>query len=176
VQTFHSPSVTVFALQSLGQPTATSLQGNLPRFGRLLPAGPLVFRWSSPRPSDKLLGASVEARGVNGRPFGLFPSMFRLCQLIYVIGDERDVVGLRGVARKAAVRFYPARTTPDRMCGVLRRCFGCESQARDRDARSVIVRAPAQRVPRNTYSFGPSARLRTGPVGIRTNIAAERLA
>jgi hypothetical protein len=58
---------------------------------------------------------SVEARGVNGRPFGLFPSMFRQFQLIYVVGDERDVVGLRGVARKAAVRFYPARTTPERM-------------------------------------------------------------
>jgi len=87
------------------------------------------------------VAVSVEARGVNGRPFGLFPSMFRQFQLIYVIGDERDVVGLRGVARKAAVRFYPARTTPDRMCGVLRRCFGCESQARDRDARSAIVRA-----------------------------------
>jgi len=61
------------------------------------------------------VAVSVEARGVNGRPFGLFPSMFRQFQLIYVIGDERDVVGLRGVARKAAVRFYPARTTPDRM-------------------------------------------------------------
>jgi hypothetical protein len=61
------------------------------------------------------VAVSVEARGVNGRPFGLFRSMFRQFQLIYVIGDERDVVGLRGVARKAAVRFYPARTAPDRM-------------------------------------------------------------
>jgi hypothetical protein len=61
------------------------------------------------------VAVSVEARGVKGRPFGLFPSMFRQFQLIYVIGDERDVVGLRGVARQAAVRFYPVRTTPGRM-------------------------------------------------------------
>jgi hypothetical protein len=61
------------------------------------------------------VAVSVEARGVNGRPFGLFPSMFRQFQLIYVIGEERDVVGMRGVARQAAVRFYPARTTPERM-------------------------------------------------------------
>jgi hypothetical protein len=57
------------------------------------------------------VAVSVEARGVNGRPFGLFPSLFRQFQLIYVIGDERDVVGLRGVAREAAVRFYPVRST-----------------------------------------------------------------
>ncbi|HZY89999.1 MAG TPA: DUF4105 domain-containing protein [Gemmataceae bacterium] len=61
------------------------------------------------------VAVSVEARGVNGRPFGLFPSLFRQFQLIYVIGDERDVVGLRGVARKAAVRFYPVRTTKEGM-------------------------------------------------------------
>jgi hypothetical protein len=58
---------------------------------------------------------SVEARGVKGRAFGLFPSMFRQSQLIYVVGDERDVVALRGVTRAATVRFYPVRTTPERM-------------------------------------------------------------
>ncbi len=77
------------------------------------------------------VAVSVEARGVNGRPFGLFPSMFRQFQLIYVIGDERDVVGLRGVARKAAVRFYPARTTPDRMralfVGMMERAHSLEA-------------------------------------------------
>jgi hypothetical protein len=56
---------------------------------------------------------SVEARGVEGRPFGLFPSMFRQFQLIYVIGEERDVLGMRGVAREAAVRFYPVRTNQE---------------------------------------------------------------
>jgi hypothetical protein len=61
------------------------------------------------------VAVSVEARGVNGRPFGLFPSLFRQFQLIYVIGEERDVVGLRGVAREAAVRFYPVRATKEAM-------------------------------------------------------------
>jgi hypothetical protein len=56
---------------------------------------------------------SVEARGVNGRPFGLFPSMFRQFQLIYVVGEERDVVGMRVVAREAEVRFYPVRSTQE---------------------------------------------------------------
>jgi hypothetical protein len=59
------------------------------------------------------VAVSVEARGVNGRPFGLFPSMFRQFQLIYVVGEERDVIGMRAVARKAEVRFYPVRTTAE---------------------------------------------------------------
>jgi hypothetical protein len=63
----------------------------------------------------KHVAVSVEARGVNGRPFGLFPSMFRQFQLIYVVGEERDVIGMRVVARQAEVRFYPVRATPDRM-------------------------------------------------------------
>jgi hypothetical protein len=58
---------------------------------------------------------SVEARTVKGRTFDLLPAMFRQFQLIYVVGEERDVVGLRIVARNDAVRFYPVRTTPERM-------------------------------------------------------------
>lgn len=58
---------------------------------------------------------SVESRGVKDRPYGLLESMFRQFQLIYVIGEERDVVGLRGAVWKNEVRFYPVRATPDRM-------------------------------------------------------------
>jgi hypothetical protein len=57
---------------------------------------------------------SVEARGVKDRPYRLLASMFRQFQLIYVVGDERDVVGLRAAAWKNEVRFYPARTTHER--------------------------------------------------------------
>jgi hypothetical protein len=41
--------------------------------------------------------------------------MFQQFQLIYVIGDERDVVGKRGTVWGHPVRFFPARSTPDRM-------------------------------------------------------------
>jgi hypothetical protein len=61
------------------------------------------------------VAVSVEARGVKERPYGLLRSLFRQFQLIYVIGDERDIVGLRGAVWKNEVRFYPARTTPERM-------------------------------------------------------------
>jgi hypothetical protein len=60
------------------------------------------------------VAVSVEARGVKGRPYRLLGSMFRQFQLIYVIGDERDVVGLRGAIWENEVRFYPVRTTDER--------------------------------------------------------------
>ena len=60
------------------------------------------------------VAVSVEGRREKGRPYRLIASMFRQNQLIYIIGDERDVVGLRGAIWKTPVFFYPARTTNDR--------------------------------------------------------------
>jgi hypothetical protein len=60
------------------------------------------------------VAVSVEGRRVKGRPYRIIPSMFRQFQIIYVIGDERDVVGLRGAIWKDPVYFYPARTTNER--------------------------------------------------------------
>ena len=57
---------------------------------------------------------SVEGRRMEGQRYRLIPSMFRQYQMIYVVGDERDVVGLRGAIWKKPVFFYPARTTDER--------------------------------------------------------------
>lgn len=61
------------------------------------------------------ISVSVEARRTRGQPFRPIASMFRQHHLIYIIGDERDVVGLRGVSSSHPVQFYPARSTPQRM-------------------------------------------------------------
>jgi hypothetical protein len=77
---------------------------------------PVSHVWVSFGFSDgQHVSVSVEARGVKERPFGFFRSMFRQFQLMYVVGDERDVVGLRGAAWRNEVRFFPVRTTKDRM-------------------------------------------------------------
>src|SRR5262245_26564108 len=60
------------------------------------------------------VAVSVEGRRVQGRPYRVLASMFRQYQLIYVVGDERDVVALRGAIWKQPVRMYPARTTNER--------------------------------------------------------------
>ncbi len=60
------------------------------------------------------VAVSVEARRVKGRGYEILPSMFRQYQLMYVVGDERDVVGVRGAIWGQPVFFYPANTTDDR--------------------------------------------------------------
>ena len=60
------------------------------------------------------VAVSVEGRRMDGQPYRLIPSLFRQFQLTYVVGDERDVVGLRGAIWKKPVFFYPARTTDER--------------------------------------------------------------
>lgn len=61
------------------------------------------------------VAVSVEGRRRLGQAYQLIPSMFRQLQLMYVVGDERDVVGLRGAIWKKSVFFYPANATPERM-------------------------------------------------------------
>lgn len=58
------------------------------------------------------IAVSVEGRRRKGQRYQVLPSLFRQFQLIYVIGEERDVVGKRGVVLRQPVRFYPARTSP----------------------------------------------------------------
>lgn len=60
------------------------------------------------------VAVSVEGRRRKGQPYRLIPSLFRQFQLIYVVGDERDVIGLRGAIWKKPVYFYPVRSTPER--------------------------------------------------------------
>jgi hypothetical protein len=76
---------------------------------------PVAHVWVTFGFSDgQYVSISVEARGVKERPFGLFRSMFRQFQLIYVVGDERDIVGLRGAIWQNEVRFYPVNTSDER--------------------------------------------------------------
>jgi hypothetical protein len=76
---------------------------------------PVAHVWVSFGFADgQTVSISVEARGVKERPFGLFRSMFRQFQLIYAVGEERDVAGLRGAVWQNRVRFYPAKSTDER--------------------------------------------------------------
>ncbi len=58
---------------------------------------------------DTFLAVSVEARREVGETFGIVKGMLRRFELIYVAGDERDLVGLRAVHRPDQVFLYPVR-------------------------------------------------------------------
>src|SRR5262252_7544774 len=56
---------------------------------------------------------SIETRPEVGRGFEPIPSMFKQFELIYVVGEERDLVGLRAIHRREAVYLYRLNTSPE---------------------------------------------------------------
>jgi hypothetical protein len=58
------------------------------------------------------LAISVETRKERGESYSPLRGMFRHYELIYVVGDERDLIGLRANVRHDSVYLYPIRTTP----------------------------------------------------------------
>jgi hypothetical protein len=62
---------------------------------------------------EEFLAISVEARREEGERYGLLKGMLRNFELIYVAGDERDLVGLRALHRGDSVYTYPARASAE---------------------------------------------------------------
>lgn len=56
---------------------------------------------------DDFLAISVEARRQEGESYSLLKGMARRFELIYVAGDERDLVGVRAIHRGDQVYTYP---------------------------------------------------------------------
>ncbi len=57
---------------------------------------------------------SIETRPEVGESFAPIASLFKQFELIYIVGDERDLVRLRTNFRGEDVYLYHIRTTPDR--------------------------------------------------------------
>ncbi len=57
---------------------------------------------------------SVEIRKERGEAFSPMLGLLRQYEIAYVIGDERDLIGLRANHRKDEVFLYPVRTTRER--------------------------------------------------------------
>jgi hypothetical protein len=58
------------------------------------------------------LGISIETRPEVGEGFAPIASLFKQFELIYVVGDERDLVGVRTNYRHEAVYLYRLNTSP----------------------------------------------------------------
>ena len=62
---------------------------------------------------------SVEARLDYGASYSPIRGIVKNFELMYLIGDERDLIPLRTDARKAEVYLYPGRATPDQVQNLL---------------------------------------------------------
>ena len=57
------------------------------------------------------LSISIETRPEVGRGFEPIASMFKQFELIYVVGEERDIVGVRAIHRRESVYLYHLNTS-----------------------------------------------------------------
>jgi hypothetical protein len=64
---------------------------------------------------DDFLAISVEIRKERGESFSPIGGLLRQYEVMYVVGDERDLVKLRTNFRRDLVYAYPIRTTRERM-------------------------------------------------------------
>ena len=66
----------------------------------------------------RTLAVSVEARREQGEAYSLLGGLFRAFEVTYVIGTERDLIGLRAL-RGDTLFLYPSRATPEQARSLL---------------------------------------------------------
>ena len=67
----------------------------------------------------RYLAISVEARREAEEEYGILAGMFRRYELIYVLGDERDLIGRRVAVEGDATWLYPVRAPRERIRALL---------------------------------------------------------
>lgn len=67
----------------------------------------------------RYLAISVEARREAEEAYGILAGMFRRYELIYVLGDERDLIGRRVAVEGDATWLYPVRAPRERIRALL---------------------------------------------------------
>jgi len=64
---------------------------------------------------DEYVAISVETREERGESYSPLAGLLRQYELMYVVADERDVLGLRTNLRRDPVYLYPVKTTREQM-------------------------------------------------------------
>jgi hypothetical protein len=80
---------------------------------------------------SQFVSISVEARREPGEAFGLFAGMFRNYEMLYIVGDEPDVIGQRAAFDASLVYLYPIRARKDKIRAVFVSMLERANQLRD---------------------------------------------
>jgi hypothetical protein len=84
---------------------------------------PFSDRWRGPAHSfvsfgfadSQFVSISVEARREPGETYDAVKGLFKRFELMYVVGDERDLIGQRAAFSADRVYLYPIKATPQKM-------------------------------------------------------------
>jgi hypothetical protein len=80
----------------------------------------------------RFLAASVEIRKEKGEAYSLLKGMLKRFELVYVLADERDVVGLRANYRHDQVYLYPVKATHAQVRTMFERMLRRATELRER--------------------------------------------
>ncbi|MEO8448525.1 MAG: DUF4105 domain-containing protein [Gemmatimonadota bacterium] len=83
---------------------------------------PLSEKWRGPAHSfvsfgfrdSTFLAISIEARREIGESFGVLKGLFRQFELIYVVGEESDLIGKRAMFEARDLYLFPMRAPPEK--------------------------------------------------------------
>ena len=67
------------------------------------------------RTAPEFVAISIEARRERGETYGALPGLLKRFELLYVVGDERDLIGQRAVIAGDETELYPIRAAPEKM-------------------------------------------------------------
>ena len=84
---------------------------------------PFSRKWRGPAHSfvsfgfadSQFVSISVEARREPGETYDAIKGLFKRFELMYVVGDERDLIGQRAAFNTEQVYLYPVKATSERM-------------------------------------------------------------
>ncbi len=87
---------------------------------------PFYATWRGPAHSfltfgfgdSQFVSISVEARREEGEEYGPVTGLFNKFELMYVIGDERDIIGQRAIFEEYPVYLYPIRAPREKIRAV----------------------------------------------------------
>lgn len=134
---------------------------------------PFSKRWRGPAHSfvsfgfadSQFVAISVEARREPGETYDALTGLLKRFELLYVIGDERDLIGSRARFDETPVYVYPIRARPERIRQVfvemLQRANGLRS---DPEFYNTLTNNCTSNVVRHVNAVAP----RRVPGGIKT--------
>jgi hypothetical protein len=114
---------------------------------------------------SQFVAISVEARREPGETYSGVKGLFKRFELMYVIGDERDLIGQRAAFSDDRVYLYPIRAKPERMRHMFIAMLERANQLRlQPEFYNTLTNNCTSNVVRHVNQVAP----RTVPAGIKT--------
>lgn len=114
---------------------------------------------------SSFVSISVEARREPHEEYDPLVGLLRRYELIYVIGDERDLIGQRAAFGELPVYLYPVRATPERIRAVFVEMLERADALRERpEFYNTLTNNCTSNVVRHVNRVAP----RTVPTGLKT--------